>query len=378
MSLPAVTLWSFFLILFPALTQWGEKRYRPLRWVGAMTICYLSGLLIGNIPWINIPRELLNTVTEVSVSLAIPAMLFTAHPRQLLSGGRQSLLAFSFASLSAALAAIAAYFIAGHTISNSAEVSGMLASVYTGGTPNMSAVGVALGVEHELFLVLNSADIMLSGLYFAFLLTIGPALLSLLLPSSVSTTSQGTISKTESWSPEQKVTSKNIRITLGLAVLLLGVSAGMCFLFFDKLVVPVFILLLTIFSLLAASTHQVQRIKGTYNIAHYLLLIFALSIGSLANFSTLINMTIEVLPYCTIVISITLFLHYCFCRLAGLDRDITIIASTAAVFGPAFVGPVAERVKAPHLILSGIMLGMLGYAVGNFIGIGLARLLPLF
>ncbi|WP_224996345.1 DUF819 family protein [Cesiribacter sp. SM1] len=375
MSVPALTLWSFFLLLFPAVTQWGEKRYQPLRWVGAMSICYLSGLLIGNMPGIPIPAELLNTVTEVSVSLAIPAMLFTAHPRQLLSGSRQTLLAFGFASLAAAMGAMAAYFLAGHTIENSAEVSGMLASVYTGGTPNMSAVGIALGVEHELFLVLNSADILLSGLYFAFLLTVGPVLLRFILPNA---TSQYENSSSQDWSPEHKPALKDLLKTLLLSVLLLAAAAGLCFLFFEKLVVPVFILLLTAFSLAAASTRSVQQIRGTYNIAHYLLLIFALSIGSQANFSTLLTLTAAVLPYCTIVISVTLVLHYTFCRLAGLDRNITIIASTAAVFGPPFVGPVAERLKAPHLILSGMLLGMLGYAIGNFVGIGLARLLPLF
>jgi uncharacterized membrane protein len=375
MSVPVLTLWSFFLLLFPAVTQWGEKRYQPLRWVGAMTICYLSGLLIGNVPGIPIPNELLNTVTEVSVSLAIPAMLFTAHPRQLLSSGRQTLMAFGFASLSAALGAIAAYFLAGHRIENSAEVSGMLASVYIGGTPNMSAVGVALDVDHELFLVLNSADILLSGIYFAFLLTIGPALLRLILPHTSSHTETAT---EQEWNPEHKPSIKDLLKTMLLSVLLLAAAGGLCFLIFNKLVVPVFILLLTAFSLAAAGTKRVQHIRGTYNIAHYLLLIFALSIGSQANFSTLLTLTASVLPYCTIVISVTLLLHYTFCKLAGLDRNITIVASTAAVFGPPFVGPVAERLKAPHLILSGMLLGMLGYAIGNFVGIGLARLLPLF
>ena len=376
MSTPVIALWSFFLLFYPALTQWGERRYQPLRWVGAMTICYLTGLLLGNLPWINIPKELLGTVTEVSVSLAIPAMLFTAHPRQLLSGGKQAMMAFGFASLSSVLAATAAFFLMGNSIENSANVSGMFASVYIGGTPNMSAVGVALGVKDELFLVLNSTDILLSGMYFAFLLTVGPGLIKLLIPKKPQQKPK-IADQPADWTPEQKTDAKNILITLLLSVLLLGAAAGICILIFERLLVPVFILLLTIFSLLAATTRQVRQIKGTYNTAHYLLLIFALSIGSQADFGTLLSMTASVFPYGALIISLTLLLHYSFCKLAGLDRDITIIASTAAVFGPPFVGPVAERLKVPELILKGIMLGMLGYALGNFIGIGLARLLPL-
>ncbi len=377
MSIPATLLWTLFLLFFPAITRWGEKRYKPLRWLGAMTICYLVGLLLGNQLWVSIPKTFMNAVTEASVSLAIPAMLFTAHPRQLLSGGKQGLLAFGFASLAAAIGAVVAFFVAGNGLENSANISGMLASVYTGGTPNMSAVGIALGVEHELFLVLNSADIILSGLYFGFLLTIGPAFLGFILPSRVDFQAPEA-QKAVHLSVEEMPGIKDAALTLVLSVILLGAAAGICLLIFNELIVPVFILIVTVFSLLAASTKQVQKIRGTYNAAHYLLLIFALSIGCLADFRTLIHLTAAVLPFCSIVITITIVLHYTFCRLAGLDKNITIIASTAAVFGPPFVGPVAERLKAPHLILNGILLGMLGYAIGNFIGIGIARALALF
>lgn len=339
-----------------------------------MTICYICGLLLGNIPLINIPYSFLSTVTDISVSLAIPAMLFTAHPRQLLSGGRQSLLAFGFASLSAAIAAFTAFFILGDQVENSAHVSGMLSSVYIGGTPNMSAVGIALRVDHEVFLVLNSADILLSGMYFAFLLTIGPALIGKLFPKR-SEAPNAADNNDMNWSPEQIPGLKHISLTLLLAVLLLGAAVGLSMLVFGHVVVPVFILLLTVFSLGAAATKPVSKLKGTYNTAHYLLLIFALSIGCQADFRTLLHITADVLPYCAFILSITLFLHYTFCRLAGLNRDITILASTAAIFGPPFVGPIAERLKTPHLILNGILLGMLGYAAGNFVGIGLARLL---
>lgn len=370
-------LWLLFLLFFPALTQWGEKRYKPLAWVGSMTICYLVGLGIGNFPGISLPVQVLSTASEISVSLAIPAMLFTAHPRQLLSNSRSALLAFGFAGLAAIVASSLAYLLMGGTLENSAVVSGMLASVYIGGTPNMGAVGMALGAEDELFLVLNSADILLSGLYFVFLITVGPKLLRLMFPKNIEEAQRATPADPQ-WTPEKLGTARDTLLTLLLAVLLLAVSAGLCLLVFGKLVVPVLILLLTLFSLVAASTRQVQALTGTYGIAHYLLLIFALSIGSLANFQTLLAMTVSVLPYAAFIICTTLLLHYLLCRLAGISRNITIIASTAAVFGPPFVGPVAERLRDPKLILTGMLLGMLGYALGNFVGIGLARLLPLF
>ncbi|EMR01567.1 DUF819 family protein [Cesiribacter andamanensis] len=377
MALSVQLFWLVLVLFFPALTQWGEQRYRPLRWVGAMTLCYLLGLILGNLPLMPIPTELLSTLSEVSVSLAIPAMLFTAHPRQLLSNSRPALLAFGCASLAACMATSSAYFWLGHLIEQPAVTSGMLASVYIGGTPNMGAVGIALGVEDELFLVLNSADIVLSGLYFGFLLTIGPRFLGWLFPRKREA-KETVAPQNPLWTTQQKASPAHVGLTLLYALLLLGAAAGLCLLLFGSLVVPVFILLLTVFSLALAGTPPIRRLKGTYGTAYYLLLMFAISVGSLANFNKLLSLTGSVLPFAAFIICSTLVLHYLFCRLAGLGRDISMIASTAGVFGPPFIGPVAERLKRPDLILTGILLGMLGYALGNFAGIGLARLLALF
>ena len=42
-------------------------------------------------------------------------------------------------------------------------VGGMLAGCYTGGTPNLNAVGMAFNVESSLFPLLNTADAINSG-----------------------------------------------------------------------------------------------------------------------------------------------------------------------------------------------------------------------
>ena len=58
-----------------------------------------------------------------------------------------------------------------------------------------------------------------------------------------------------------------------------------------------------------------------------------------------------------------------------IDRDTVIIASTAAIFGPAFIGPVANAIGNRDIIAMGIALGLIGYAIGNYFGLGLAYLL---
>jgi len=47
----------------------------------------------------------------------------------------------------------------------------------------------------------------------------------------------------------------------------------------------------------------------------------------------------------------------------------------AGVFGPAFIIPVAKALKNDEIILPGILCGILGYAIGNYLGIGLGSIL---
>ena len=53
---------------------------------------------------------------------------------------------------------------------------------------------------------------------------------------------------------------------------------------------------------------------------------------------------------------------------------ISVITSAVGILGPAFVIPVANALKDKNVILPGIICGIVGYAIGNFLGIGLFSL----
>jgi uncharacterized membrane protein len=52
-----------------------------------------------------------------------------------------------------------------------------------------------------------------------------------------------------------------------------------------------------------------------------------------------------------------------------------IITSTAGIFGPAFIPPVATALGNREIIFSGIATGLVGYAVANYLGLRLAWML---
>ena len=73
----------------------------------------------------------------------------------------------------------------------------------------------------------------------------------------------------------------------------------------------------------------------------------------------------------------TVLVHFLLAKLCRIDYHTTMITSTAGVFGPAFIIPVAKALKNDEIILTGILCGILGYAIGNYLGIGFGGLLAL-
>ena len=73
----------------------------------------------------------------------------------------------------------------------------------------------------------------------------------------------------------------------------------------------------------------------------------------------------------------SVILHVILARIFRIDADTTLITSTAGIYGPAFIPPVANALKNKDIVLTGLICGILGYAVGNYIGIGMHLLFTL-
>ena len=160
-----------------------------------------------------------------------------------------------------------------------------------------------------------------------------------------------------------------------LALVLVGISAGSSFLVFDELRLPVVLLLITSFGIAASFIRRIRWLPGTFSTANYLLLVFAVAMGSMANFSELIEAGSALFWFCGFVVLGSILLHILLAMLFKVDRDILIISSTAAIYGAPFIPPVAQAIGNRGLITIGISLSLIGYAIGNFLGISLALIL---
>ena len=364
-----------FLLTFPLFIMWAEGKSRVIRFISPIIICYLVGIAIGNIPGLSLNGEVLEKSTMLSVVLAIPLLLFSANLLVMLKQAKPALFSFFLGIAGVLIIAILAFFIFGGRVSEAGKVSGMMIGVYTGGTQNMSAIGMALKAEDEVFVLLNSADIVFSSIYLIFLMTVAKRILGIFLPIKRKLQSNEAGQKNEQASTERSGGLIHVLTGLALAALLVGISVGVSFLIQGEMAEPIIILGITTLGIAASFVRKVRQLPLTFSTANYFLLVFALSVGSKANFAELLEASSTLFWFCGFVVFGSVLLHSLLAILFRVDRDTLIITSTAAIFGPAFIGPVANAIGNRCIIPIGIALGLIGYAIGNFLGIGFAELL---
>jgi uncharacterized membrane protein len=139
--------------------------------------------------------------------------------------------------------------------------------------------------------------------------------------------------------------------------------------------VAIIILSITTLSILSSTVPKLNRIKKTFQAGMYFILIFCVVVGSMADISLFAHTSVYLLFYVFLVIFGSLFLHFLFAWIFKIDTDTVIITSVAMIFSPPFVPAIANALHNREIILSGLTVGLIGYSIGNYIGIALAYFL---
>lgn len=372
-----VTL-ALILCLLPLGILKAEKKIKSIKLLGSVVVCYLVGVLLGNMLPVVMVRPVAMQISEVSVMLAIPLLLFTTD---LLSWGKlakSTLISFLLVIISVMVMGVLSFILFRDQVPHAAKISGMLVGVFTGGTPNLVAIGKALAVEESVFLLLNGADLLLGGVFLLILMTVGKKLFSFCLPAFVPSLSVQMVEAHEhnDWQKMQLPQQFKFGIQLVLlSVLVVGVSLGSSHLFFNELFVPYIILVMTALAIGLSCWQRVRAMPGSYELGQYFLLVFCVAIGSSANLQEIINSSGIYIAYVAVMLLGSSLLHLLLCTLFKIDRDTALITAVAAIYGPPFVGAFATLLNNREIIVTGVTCGLIGYALGNYLGIGLYYLL---
>ncbi|PKA05292.1 DUF819 family protein [Leptospira ellisii] len=368
--------------MFPWLAIRLTKTVKWIGILGPVSVCYIAGILLGNfVPKGWLPKEIPLTFADVTIPLAIPLLLSSTDFRKGLGEARLALFSFLLSAVSVAIVSgVAGYYYAGIHPETS-KIASMLSGMYTGGTPNLNAIGMALGTAKETIALVNTVDIVIGGLYLLFLLTFGKKFFSLFLkPEENKTNSVGEIPEEQKTleKPHTPVLWKNLILPNGIGLLLavvgFGVSIAFTFLIFSSLYAPSILLGITTWGIGISFHSKVRQLK-TYEFGSYLILVFSTAIGFLANLEELKRDFGPVLIILITILTGSVLLHLLLGVVFRIPVDTWIITSVSSIYGPAFVPPVAQAIGNKGILVVGILTGLIGYAIGNYLGIGLYTLL---
>ena len=383
METPFLALIILFVIT-PVLVIYLEGKFSIVKKIGAVLICYGVGLLIGNMGILpDGADKYQNMLTEITIPLSLPLILFSVDVRSWFKMARSAFLALATGLISVLLIVIIGFFIFRNDIENTWQVAGMLVGVYTGGTPNMAAMKTALNVSQELYIMTHTYDLTLGAIYLVFILSIGQKVFLWFLPPykpiKTQNTSAEDINMEEEFESYDGMLKKKTLLpligALGISVAILGVSYGISLLLPNEYQTAVVILLITSFGIAFSFVPKIKAIKKTFQLGMYLILIFCLTVASMADISKLSNISFSLFYYVALAVYGSHIIHIALARIFKVDADTVIISTSALICSPPFVPVVAGALKNRQVILTGLVVGIAGYAVGNYLGVLIAYLL---
>lgn len=374
-----------FYLVSPAVILYACKKVSFLDKFGAVGIAYTLGLLIGNSGFLNINSKIIQeSFTNITIPLALPLLLFSINLKQWSRLAAKTLLSMVLGMVAIVTSIITGFYLFNGGIDECWKVAGMLTGVYMGATFNMAAIKIALGASDEIFGICNAYDIIVCMFYFMFIISVAQRLFNKILPPFQKPVEKENIQTDieeiyDGWDAYNGIFSRRIVIPLILAfviaIAIAGAAFGISFLFPNDYTMAVVILVISSLSLISSLNPGLHKIQKTFQAGMYLILIFCVVVGSMANIGLFANTSLYILYYVIWVIFVSLFLHFLLAWIFRIDTDTVLISSSAMIFSPPFVPAIANALHNREIIVSGLTVGIIGYSVGNFVGIGLAYLL---
>lgn len=383
-ALNSVILLIIF-VLAPTGVLWLCRHVKFCGKVGPILLLYIIGFIIGNLPFINEgTMPLKDTITSVMIPLAIPMLLFAcSFDFSILKGSAKVLILGLIASV---IAVVSGYFIFGIHIHEGEKVAALLMGCETGGTINMASLQQMLGVSNETYVLLNTYDMIVCFIYLIFLMSFGIKFSRKIMPFDKSKIDINTSIKVEDESthnPYSDFFSKKWLNQLWKILIAVVICVALAFLLtkaFPKgWFMPVFILGITTFAIIASFFKPIKKLDKSYDTGMYLIYIFSISVASMADLRNIhLAEELNVLGYLFFIIFGSLFLLWILGAIFKVDADLTVIASVALVNSPPFVPMIVSAQKNKSMLIPGITIGLVGFAVGNYLGFIIAQLLANF
>ncbi len=367
-----------------ALGIWSEHK----KWLGQVSGILVAMILMsilsmsGVIPVASNPKikvEVYDLIFSYFIPLSIPMMLMGSNITRIIREGGKLLVAFLIGALGVILGSFLAFYII-NLGDDSGNTAGVIAATLIGGSMNFIATGEILNFStHPLFSATIAVDNFAANAYVLLLFAV-PSMTFLarfFVKPKVENTQAIEKNPNEETYP---ITMERIAISVLIAAVIAGVGS-----LISDIIQKVYstrmstsILIITVLAVLVANLFP-KRLKkledAAFSIGLWMMYVFLAAIGASTNLSDMLHVGPAVLGFYMII----MFFHFIFLvslsKLFKLDVYEVIISSAANIMGPSVAAPMAASLGQKKLITPAILVGILGYVIGTFIGVSIAMAL---
>ncbi len=368
------------------------KRAKWMRKIGTVVAAYAIGIIFALTGFVHFEAgteaavtfsKLQSTLMSVTVPLAIPLMLFNCDFRLWTKALPKTIWSLVGGISAVLIAVVSGYFIfRTPEIPEFNKVAAMMTGIYTGGTMNFNALGASLGVDKTLMAIVLAFEMVLTTPYIFFIIGGGYKIFRKILPYNDVTRRGRTDEDVASKDVENyggmfaKENVGGMFAGLGLSVLFLAIGAGLALLITGTLNELVVILTITTLSIIASFFKKVRELPKTFELGMFFILIFSVIVASLFDIHSVNGGSLMIGLFVAWIMIIAAGLHLLFCRIAHVSGDLFCVSQIALLCSPPFVPPVVGAMQNKKVLISGIVIGLVGYAIGTYLGVLIAFILP--
>ncbi|MFQ5676270.1 MAG: DUF819 domain-containing protein [bacterium] len=378
-SNPVAVLFILAAVVYVSLKL--EERSSVFRKLGAALVGILLGMVLSNVGLLPGNSPAYEFLVGPGVSASVVLILLSVDIRSIRNAGPVMLKAFAIGAVGTAIGSMLMAALLFPAIGPETwKLSGQFTGTYTGGGMNFAALAQALHTDNDLFTAAIAADVLVTAVWL-----IACLVAPLLLGNKVENTSQpvdaASPPETGDLTLEKSLYSSGRPVSLEHFAALTGLTIG-AMVFAEKLAswfsfLPE-VLWLTTIALCVAQIPAVKKMSGGAMLGNYMLLLFLASNGAQSVVANIIKVGHSVLFYAMGTVAIHGLIIFSIGRLLRIDAGTLAVASQANVGGPASAMALASARGYANQVLPGVAAGLLGYAVGNYLGLAVASVMKGF
>ncbi|WP_239747971.1 MULTISPECIES: DUF819 family protein [unclassified Mammaliicoccus] len=375
-------LWAI-LVGIAALSIFLEQRYQFAAKLTGAIIALIGAMILSNLNIIPIESPVYDQVWEYVIPLAIPLLLFRSNIFKIWKESRRLLFIFLISSVGTVVGVAVGFLLLHQFIPELDKIGAMMTGSYIGGGVNFAALSTKFQTPGELVSATVVADNSVMAFYFIVLITLpNMKFVKKYFKRLYTSSDDGNGNQAEAYWKRNEISLKDIAYSISIAFALVAISFKISELVneyipknnhFMEILVSIIgdqFLLLTTLTLVTVAMFSkfFENLNASDELGTFLIYIFFVVIGVPASIPIIIKTAPLLFIFVAVILIFNLSITLFFGKLFKFNIEEMLLASNANAGGPTTAAALAISKGWQGLVGPILIIGTLGYVIGNYVG----------